>query len=52
MGVNSVQLAKYYFEAVGYTFDDSTIDIDQNGHIKSIYFKKNICGFSIQLIKN
>lgn len=49
--VNNVDRAKRYFESQGYQFDESTASYDEKGNLKFIYFKDEIGGFAVHLVK-
>ena len=40
-----------YFKRQGFTFDQSTLVLDDNGKAKFIYFAEEICGFAFHLIQ-
>lgn len=49
--VNNVDRAKRYYEALGYAFDESSASYDDKGNLKLIYFRDEIGGFAIHLVK-
>ncbi|MBQ6560361.1 MAG: bifunctional 4-hydroxy-2-oxoglutarate aldolase/2-dehydro-3-deoxy-phosphogluconate aldolase [Erysipelotrichaceae bacterium] len=49
--VNNVDRAKRYYESQGYQFDESTASYDEKGDLKFIYFKEEIGGFAIHLVR-
>ncbi len=49
--VNNVDRAKRYFESRGYAFDEESATFDEKGNMKFIYFKDEIGGFAIHLVK-
>ena len=51
VGVNNVDRAKRYFESQGYAFDEDSATFDEKGNMKFIYFKDEIGGFAIHLVK-
>ena len=51
VSTNNVDRAKRYYESLGYEFDESTADYDDKGNLKLIYFKEEIGGFAIHLVK-
>ena len=51
VGTNNVDRARRYFEAMGYEFDESTATYDDSGNCKLVYFKDEIAGFAIHLVK-
>ena len=51
IGVNNVDRAKRYFESKGYRFDEDSASYDEKGNLKLIYFKDEIGGFAIHLVK-
>ncbi len=48
---NNVDRAKRYYESLGYEFDEASADYDDKGNLKLIYFKEEIGGFAIHLVK-
>ena len=48
---NNVDRAKRYYESLGYEFDEASADYDDKGNLKFIYFKEEIGGFAIHLVK-
>lgn len=51
VGVNNVDRAKRYYETLGYAFDEESATYDEKGNMKFIYFKDEIGGFAIHLVK-
>ncbi len=51
LGVNNVDRAKQYFESLGYAFDEDSATFDDKGNMKFIYFRDEIGGFAIHLVK-
>ena len=52
IGVNNPDRARRYYEANGYTFDESTATYDDKGNLKFVYFNGEIGGFAMHLVKN
>ena len=48
---NNVARARRYYESLGYEFDESSADYDDKGELKFIYFKEEIGGFAIHLVR-
>ena len=48
---NFVDRAMAYFKRMGFEFDESTTTYDEKGKPKFVYFKDEICGFAIHLLK-
>ena len=46
-----IDLAKKYYELLGYAFDDASATYDDEGKMKFIYFKDEIGGFAIHFVK-
>lgn len=46
-----IDLAKKYYELLGYHFDDASATFDDEGKMKFIYFKDEIGGFAIHFVK-
>ena len=51
IGVNAPDRARRYYEALGYSFDDSTAGFDENGDLEIIYFSGEIGGFALHIVK-
>lgn len=51
IGVNDPDRARRYYEAQGYSFDDSTAGYDENGDLEIIYFSGEIGGFALHIVK-
>lgn len=49
---NSMKRAMAYLEARGIEFDDSSIKRDADGNITCIYFKDQVAGFALHIVKN
>lgn len=52
IGVHSLTRAMAYYEAIGMTFDRSTLTLDDSGEPKLIYFEKEIAGFAVHLVRD
>lgn len=48
---HSCDRAIAYFRRRGFAFDESTLQVDEKGRAKFIYFKDEICGFAFHLIQ-
>lgn len=46
-----IDLAKKYYELLGYHFDEDSATYDDEGRMKFIYFKDGIGGFAIHFVK-
>ncbi len=51
ISTSSVDRAVYYFESLGYEFDEESATYDSKGNRKFIYFKKHFGGFGIHLVQ-
>ena len=49
---NSIQRAMAYLSAKGIEFDESSIKRDAEGNITCIYFKEQVAGFALHIVKN
>lgn len=49
--VYNVERAIRYYESLGYKFDETSVVYGENNTIKAIYFKNEIGGFKIHLLK-
>lgn len=49
---NSMKRAMAYLAAKGIEFDESSIKRDANGNITCIYFKEDVAGFALHIVKN
>lgn len=47
---NYIERAVFYLSGKGYEFDETTARKDENGKLKSIYLRNEICGFGIHLV--
>ncbi len=51
IGVNDPDRAKRYYEALGYSFNESTAGYDDNGNLEIVYFSDEIGGFALHIVK-
>ena len=51
IGVNDPGRARRYYEALGYSFDDSTAGYDENGDLEIVYFSNEVGGFALHIVK-
>lgn len=51
IGVNDPDRARRYYEALGYSFDESTAGYDENGDLEIVYFSNEIGGFALHIVK-
>ena len=51
IGTHFVDRAIAYFERMGFEFDNESIAYDDAGKAKFAYFKDEICGFAVHLVK-
>lgn len=52
IGANNVDRAVYQLEKRGAAFDEASRKVDPEGHTTLIYFKEEIGGFALHLVKN
>lgn len=52
IGTNDVDRAVYQLEKRGVAFDEASRKVDPDGHTTLIYFKEEIGGFALHLVKN
>ena len=52
VGTNSVERAYFYLKNNGVSFDESTVQRDENGKMRFIYLEEEILGFAIHLTEN
>lgn len=51
IGTHFVDRAIAYFERMGFEFDKDSIVYDDGGRAKFAYFKDEVCGFAVHLVK-
>ena len=51
IGVNNPARARKYYEALGYSFDESTAMYDEDGNLQFIYLNGEIGGFALHILK-
>ncbi len=51
IAVNSVERAMTYYSAIGFAFDTDTLVLDDAGKPKFVYFKDEIGGFAVHLVR-
>ena len=52
ISVNNPDRARKYYEALGYSFDESTAMFDENGNLQFIYLNDELGGFALHILKN
>ena len=51
IAVNNCDRARRYYEALGYEFDESSAAYDKSGNLTLIYFKNEVGGFALHIVK-